>query len=234
MIEFRKLPFEESQVFVTSDTHYSHKNICKGTSTWESGYRDFNTLEEMNQTIVNNINKMVKEDDCLIHLGDWSFGGVDKIWEFRKQINCKNIYLAWGNHCSHIRSNKEINISLEDVEIIEKLNLKAYNRLVNGEVFVKAKELFTETFDLEYLKVEHQSMVVCHYPLFSWFHINKGVWNLGGHEHSMLNAYNENCKRLDVGIDSAFQYFGEYRPFTFQEIKEIMSKKPVQKLGHHI
>ena len=31
------------------------------------------------------------EDDFLIHLGDWSFGGFDSIKEFRSRINCKNI-----------------------------------------------------------------------------------------------------------------------------------------------
>jgi len=31
----------------------------------------------MNDTLVNNINEMVGENDVLIHLGDWSFGGFE-------------------------------------------------------------------------------------------------------------------------------------------------------------
>ena len=72
------------------------------------GYaRKFDSLQDMNQRLVDNINNMVGEDDILIHLGDWSFGGFDKIEEFRSQINCKNIHLTFGNHDHHIERNKE-------------------------------------------------------------------------------------------------------------------------------
>ena len=43
-------------------THYNHKNICKGTTEWgdaELSCRDFQTIEEMNDAIVNSINKYV-------------------------------------------------------------------------------------------------------------------------------------------------------------------------------
>ena len=98
-----------SNIFFTSDTHYAHKNICVGVSEWDDktkSCRKFQTLEEMNELIVNNINKYVKENDILYHLGDWSFGGINNIWEFRKRINCKNIYLVPGNHDHHIKKNK--------------------------------------------------------------------------------------------------------------------------------
>ena len=45
-------------------------------------------------------------EDTLYHLGDWSFGGIENIWNFRKRINCKNIYLVPGNHDHHIKKNK--------------------------------------------------------------------------------------------------------------------------------
>lgn len=49
--------------WITSDTHYNHTNICRGVSTWEDGRgtRDFQTLEEMNSTLVHNINSKVQE-----------------------------------------------------------------------------------------------------------------------------------------------------------------------------
>jgi len=74
-------------VWITSDTHFSHKNICRGATAWRtqdgqvpiSQTRDFETVEKMNAAIVNNINEVVGQDDMLIHLGDWSFGGFEQI-----------------------------------------------------------------------------------------------------------------------------------------------------------
>ena len=38
----------------------------------------------MSQHIVEQINKYVQQDDILIHLGDWSFSGIEIIWNFKK------------------------------------------------------------------------------------------------------------------------------------------------------
>ena len=94
-------------VWFTSDTHYNHKNICRGVSNWAEGRgtRDFATLQKMNESIVNQINSKVMEDDILFHLGDWSFGGFESITEFRNRIVCKNIHLILGNHDHHIEHN---------------------------------------------------------------------------------------------------------------------------------
>ncbi len=63
----------EVNVWITSDTHYSHKNICRGVTNWRtqdgqipiSQTRDFTTIKKMNATIVNNINENVGQDDML-------------------------------------------------------------------------------------------------------------------------------------------------------------------------
>ena len=67
------------KVWITSDTHYSHTNICRGVTNWRMPdgsvpiiqTRDFETIDKMNSSIVNNINEVVGQDDILIHLGDW-------------------------------------------------------------------------------------------------------------------------------------------------------------------
>lgn len=77
-----KLILEKGQnIFFTSDTHYSHSNICRATSKWgdDNLTRDFKSLDQMNTELVNNINEIVGENDILIHLGDWSFGGFENI-----------------------------------------------------------------------------------------------------------------------------------------------------------
>ena len=77
----------KKQIWFTSDTHYAHKNICRGVSEWTAAdkTRDFETLNEMNLQIVKSINDHIGQDDVLYHLGDWSFGGIENIWNFRKQ-----------------------------------------------------------------------------------------------------------------------------------------------------
>ena len=95
--------------WISSDSHYGHTNICGGVSTWKSGMcRDFPTLEKMNAAIVKTINDNVMQDDTFYHLGDWSFGGIDNIWNFYNQLYCRNIILIPGNHDTHIENNKSL------------------------------------------------------------------------------------------------------------------------------
>ena len=68
---------KDRKVFITSDTHYGHKNICRGVTDWrlpDGGIpmdqtRDFDTIEKMNEKIIRNINSVVGEDDVLNPLG---------------------------------------------------------------------------------------------------------------------------------------------------------------------
>ena len=85
-------------IWFTSDTHFGHKNIVRGTSEWDltgnhQSTRDFDTMEEHNYALVKAINATVKSEDILYHLGDWSFGGHENIKKFRDQLNCQEIHL---------------------------------------------------------------------------------------------------------------------------------------------
>jgi calcineurin-like phosphoesterase family protein len=103
------------KVFFVSDTHYSHKNICRGVTDWRTqdgevpvhSTRDFNTIELMNNALVDNINSVVGQDDTLIHLGDFSFGGFENIGNFLDRLVCKNIHLVLGNHDTHIKYDRD-------------------------------------------------------------------------------------------------------------------------------
>jgi len=103
------------KIWITSDTHYGHKNICRGVTEWrmpdgsvpESQTRPYDTIDKMNAAIVDNINNVVGQDDTLIHLGDWSFGGFENIEEFYHRLICKNIHLILGNHDHHIDRNRD-------------------------------------------------------------------------------------------------------------------------------
>jgi calcineurin-like phosphoesterase family protein len=102
-------------IWICSDPHYNHKNICRGTTNWRTTdneipveqTRDFPTIERMNESILNGINWNVGQDDVLICLGDWSFGGFEFIQQFRDRIVCKNVHLVLGNHDHHIERNRD-------------------------------------------------------------------------------------------------------------------------------
>lgn len=184
-------------IWFTSDPHFGHKNISsKNVSNWEKGYRDFSSLEEMNENIVNNIN-IVKEDDILYILGDFSFGGVENILLFRNQIKCKNIHLILGNHDHHI---KDKIVKLKD------------NTIFNP------KELFTTVNQVFSGKIIDNYFHLSHYAHLTWPDSHKGSIHLFGHTHNTMDGVG---KSMDVGFDS----HPEFRPFNYDEIIEIMINK---------
>ena len=210
-----KLILEKGQrLFFTSDTHFNHSNICRATSRWsevDNLTRDYKSLYHMNDTLVNNINEKVGENDILVHLGDWSFGGFESISEFRNRILCENIYLTYGNHDHHIRRNKE------DIQKIFKgcfdyLHLDI--RIPNGKEFEKL------------------SMVCMHYPIASWDGMNDGVVHLHGHVHLPPRLRVSEGKAMDVGVDG-----NELYPISLEEVRNIMKDRPHRKLtlpkDHH-
>lgn len=218
-------------VWFTSDTHYGHKNIVLSLTQWENkwGCRDFGTLEEHDNHIVDQINKHVMPDDVLFHLGDWSFGGIENIWNLRKRINCKNIYLCIGNHDYHIETNKSLPNCYCD-ENGEIYNGKLDNIFSSKYYYPSAGDLFKKFKHLYNIKVNGQRITICHYSMRTWYYHNKGSWMLFGHSHDTLHPHG---KTIDVGLDSAKRILGEYRPFKFQELQNIMSKREVYHEDHH-
>lgn len=109
-------------IWFISDTHYHHKNIVAGVSQWtdKSGCRSFDTLDQHDQWLVDMINKMVGRQDTLWHLGDWSFGGKQKVQEFRDRINCERIHIVRGNHDHHIPDHAGL---FESVQYYKELNI---------------------------------------------------------------------------------------------------------------
>ncbi len=96
------------KIYITSDSHYGHKNIAgKSVSTWLGGYRNFSSVEETNDCIVDAMN-VAKENDIIYHCGDWAFGGHHNIEIFRNKVRCKNIFLCLGNHDHHIPKYKHL------------------------------------------------------------------------------------------------------------------------------
>jgi calcineurin-like phosphoesterase family protein len=198
------------QLYFTSDTHYMHTNICRGTTRWSNAddfCRDFDTLDQMNDRIVNGINLVVGQDDILFHLGDWSFGGFEMIEQFRNRINCRNIHLILGNHDHHIE---------RDREDIRRLFTSVNQYL---ELEVKGKDW-------------EQNYVLMHYPIISWNKMNDGVIHLHGHVHLSADRRIGKGKTMDVGVDG-----NGLNPLHTSDIKRLMNNQPIKsgfEFDHHI
>lgn len=57
-------------VFLTSDTHFGHVNICKFTNYDGSKTRPWDSVEEMDEDMVQRWNETVGPNDKVYHLGD--------------------------------------------------------------------------------------------------------------------------------------------------------------------
>ena len=103
-------------IWFSSDFHFQHTNIAgPKVSKWKNGYRDFNNVKEMDEKIIENLNKYIKHDDILYFLGDFAFGDHRKIPELRNRINCNTIHLLKGNHDNDIDKYKKEFSSINDV-----------------------------------------------------------------------------------------------------------------------
>jgi calcineurin-like phosphoesterase family protein len=74
-------------IYFSSDFHFGHQNIAgPKVSNWTKGFRDFDSVHEMNKTLTQTINKYVKPDDILYFLGDFAFGGHINIPSYRHSL----------------------------------------------------------------------------------------------------------------------------------------------------
>lgn len=84
-------------IFFTSDLHLGHRNIIKHCN------RPFDSVEEMDHAIITNLNSIVKGNDVLYILGDFTAYGVntDDAIAYKNKIRCKKVHLIYGNHDKH-------------------------------------------------------------------------------------------------------------------------------------
>jgi len=213
-----KLELKKGQrLWFTSDTHYNHSNICRATTQWKDAdnvTRDFSSLERMNEEILFWINQKVAQDDILIHLGDWSFGGFNSIKQFRDRIICKNVHLVLGNHDHHIQRNKD--------------NVQSLFSSVHEYLYLEVRRPGVTKKDA----TDRYAFVCMHYPIASWNNMNNGVIHLHGHVHLPPHQRLARGKAMDVGVDG-----NQYEPIGLDEILSIMDKQPIAKLelpkDHH-
>lgn len=194
-----------NDIFFSSDIHALHKNICYGTSIWndkEVSCRRFDTPNEMTNYIIDNINKQINLDSHLFLLGDLLFHYKDSD-TYERLLNRFN--------CDNI--------------------YLLYGNHCHRENLAKSCENLSKIKYIgDYLEVEIDGKLVClsHYPMDSWNDRHQTSYMLHGHEHGKNRII---PRRLDVGIDNYFKLFGDYKSFSWNEIRKIMNTK--QEIKHN-
>jgi len=87
----------QKDIWIVSDTHFNHENVLKFVGDKGQLVRDFSSVEEMNETMINNWNSVVKPGDKVYHLGDVFFG--EQAWFKKMWPRLKGAKrLVVGNH----------------------------------------------------------------------------------------------------------------------------------------
>lgn len=84
--------------FLISDTHFGHKNILSFKRNDGTSLRPaFNSIEEHDEFLIDNWNKVVSPTDKIYHLGDVGFYNVSKLLEIMSRLNGRKVLIK-GNH----------------------------------------------------------------------------------------------------------------------------------------
>ncbi len=79
------------KMYFTSDLHLGHRQIVRR--------RGFDSVDDMDRTLIQNINSMVTANDELWILGDFSYRiSKDEARHWLGQIRCRHVHLIRGNH----------------------------------------------------------------------------------------------------------------------------------------
>ncbi len=195
------------RIWITADTHFGHAqaNTLFG--------RPFADARQMDDALIDAINRRAGRRDMLLHLGDF-FGDVD--WESRgarrdaralvKRIRCRRIVLVRGNQDPPARSFARLFHSVHemlDFRVPHRSDsLKPADSAGRADLGASARPL---------------RVVCCHYPLLQWRGMWKGALHLHGHTHGSVA---EVGRATDVGVDC----WG-YQPVALEELVALLGAR---------
>ena len=200
-----------SKIWFTSDTHFFHNAIIDYCKRPIPGWMNREErVVEMNKQLITCWNERVGPSDEVYHLGDFAFCGITKAVEILKQLNGHK-YLIRGNH---------------DYGIAKKQGIIEHFQWIKDYYVLRVHDQHQDEEDENTFHQYHQPIVLCHFPILSWDGMSHGTWHLHGHCHGSLPA--TRMMRLDVGVDTNKMY-----PYSYEEIKNIMSMRSVVPVDHH-
>jgi len=204
-----------------------HTGSWKGRGS--ANYRiSRDAVDMMNDEITDNINEMVGENDTLWHLGDFAFASKNSYYHkcqfYRGRIKCKDVRYVCGNHDNICDLTDEL--------------AKPEHKRCNHHHNYCIRGLFSRAYSQKEINVYGQKICLNHYAGAIWDKSHRGAWHLYGHSHSQAEPWlNKNMpgrRSMDVGVDNAYKLLGKYRPFSFEEIQEIMKDRSGFSMDHHV
>ena len=160
-----------SEIFFTSDTHFGHQPEF----LWKP--RGFSSVEEMDEAIIENWNKVVKPEDMVVHLGDVMLNDSTHGLECFKRLNGQ-ISIIWGNHDTDAR--KVLLYALPNVISLGYAHVFKYKKL---SIYMSHYPTLTSNYDEK--------------------HFSQHVLSLHGHTHQRTNWLDlKNPFLYHVGLDS--------------------------------
>lgn len=203
-----------SNVWFTADRHFDHKNIIRFCGrpfinkefynpalNWEKQDKKFWDHELMNDFLIEEHNKLVKKDDDVFDLGDFSFGRdatFTRAASYLRRLH-GNLHYLWGNHDDLI---KQVAMAHP--------NLFAW---YSKDFLPDANGAYSDGDGSPVYEFKHKGvkLVLGHYAMEVWHGSHKGVGHLYGHSHGTHNE--GKSLRFDVGVDC-----WDYKPVHLDEV----------------
>lgn len=161
-----------SNIFFTADHHFGHANIIKFTN------RPFDSVEAMDEFLVDCWNLVVGDDDTVYHLGDFTLGGDAAKYISAIKGKIKFIANEWHHDRRWLRT------------------ISPGQKSRSGHVIELLPPLYVK-------EIEGRKIVMCHFPFESWDSAHYGSIHLHGHSHGKMRHV---PNRIDVGVDATLTF----------------------------
>lgn len=174
-------------MWLTADQHFCHERII------ELANRPFSSLQEMNETMINRWNWVVRSGDLVYHLGDFCLGNSVQAQEIFGQLSGQIHVLAYPWH--HDKR-----------WLVESMHSK------EGPVVLEPPMVVLR---IPEIKLDNHALriTLCHYPMARWEASHYGAWHFYGHAHETIPEVRN--KSINVGVDA----WGFY-PVSLEELEE--------------
>lgn len=191
--------------FFTSDHHFFHRN-----AVLKYGRKEFNSLNEMHESLINNWNSKITNDDTVYVLGDFSLGRKEETRIILGRLNGRKILIR-GNHDKYSKNKLTaldfIGIGFDDVMDEETLTL-SNGEQVTLKHYPQQESRIRRLWDKLTRKKSKQRAYHAFYPTYH------GLWHIHGHFH---NGPKVNGKQINVNVDVR-----KYKPVSEKEICDVM------------